>query len=570
MRLTVIGLAGIVVAAFACGGSGSDGSGSSDGGSDATSSSSGGSSGGGSGGGSGGSSGGSGGSSGSGSGSSSGGKDGGSGSSSGGTDAGPPVGASVVTFHNHVNRDGSFVDAKITKAAAPNFHLITTFSAKTTGHVYASPLYVENGPAGKGTFYVATESNVVTAFDETTGAQVWSKTIATPAQNTGAGCGNIGPIGITGTPAIDLASRTMIFDAVHADGSQNIGSHVIHAISIDDGSPKWSVDVSTLQDGTGLKFSDAVQAQNERGAVLIVGGAAFVVFGGHYGDCGAYHGWVVRVKLDGTGAKAWATQVGGAGIWGVGGAASDGQSVFVTTGNGIGGPASWAESEGVFRFDTMLGYTGQTADYFAPYDWQNLDQGDVDLSGSGPLVVDAPGLTPSALVVAQGKDGWLYLMDRANLGGIATMAQRANVGALQVQSGEITNGAAWATISGSTYVVVRPNGTDQGVGCGSGNGDLVAVKLQNMSVAWCANSGGIGSPSITTSDGTNDALVWTFQADQNPGKLMAFDLATGATVFNGGGSANAVSGVRRFTTPIAVHGRIYVGGDGQLFAFGAQ
>ncbi len=534
----------IVVALGACGGS-SGTSGASDGGAggDSTSSSSsGGSSGGGSGGGT-------------------------------GTDGGSGAGASVLQMHNHPNRDGLFVDKAITRAAAAGFHRVASFSGATAGNVYASPLYVESGAGGKGTFYLATESDVVYALDEATGAEVWHTKVAAAPDNTGAGCGNISPIGITGTPAIDLSTRLLVFDAAVASASNTIGTHVVFALSIDDGSVKWQVDESTLHDPGGLAFTP--KTQNQRSAILIVGGVAYVAFGGHYGDCGTYHGWVVGVPLSGTGAKAWATQVAGAGIWAPGGPASDGQSVFVVTGNGFGSATSWAESEGVLRLDPGPSFTRQTADYFAPENWASLDQGDTDLSGSGPLVVDAPALTPSALVMAQGKDGYLYLLDRDNLGGVASGAQLANVGALHVQSGEFTNAGAFATVSGTTYVVVRPNGTDAALGCPAGtSGDLAAVKLdpaapQKMTVAWCAQSGGVGSPSITTSDGTRDALVWVFQADRGTGaSLLAYDLATGAPVFTGGASSDHAGPVRRFTTPIAVHGRIYVGGDDRLYAFG--
>ena len=582
-RLRPHALTGFVVAwVAACGGSNASST-AGDGGPDDATSSSGDSGGGSSSGGSSSGGSGSGGSSSSGSssggakdGGSGGGKDGGSGSGSGGTDAGPPVGASVLGFHNHINRDGFYIDGAITKAVAPTFHRIMTFAGSTAGNVYASPLYVADGPAHKGTFFVATESDVVTAIDEATGNQVWQKTIATPASQTGAGCGNISPIGITGTPAIDLATRLIVFSAASADANSGIATHTIHALSIDDGAEKWNLDVSTLSDPSGVKFADAVQAQNQRGAVLIVNGVAYVVFGGHYGDCGSYHGWVVSVALTGTGAHAWATQIQGAGIWGPGGASSDGQSIYVSTGNATTGNASWSESEGIFRLDAMLGFTKQSADYFAPNNWQALDNGDIDLSGSGPLVVDSPSMTPSALVLAQGKDGYLYLLDRSNLGGIAPTGALGNVGGLQVQSGEITNGGAWANVGSpaTTYVVVRPNSQSGGVGCPNGtSGDLVGVKLDpsaagKMSVAWCASSGGVGSPTITTSDGTNDALVWAFQADQGQGQLLAFDLVTGASVFPGGPAGDAVGNVRRFTTPIAVHGRIYVAGDNQLYAFG--
>jgi hypothetical protein len=491
----------------------------------------------------------------------------GSGGGSGGADSGPPAGTSVLQFHSHVNRDGFFVDPVITKAAAAGFKRDTTFSGAFTGNAYASPLYVQNGPGGKGAFYVATEADIVYALDETSGAVVWQTSVGTPAQNTGAGCGNISPIGITGTPAIDLATRLIVFSAASADGSGNIATHTIHALSIDDGKEAWKVDVSTLKDASGLSFSP--QPQNQRSAVLLLGSTAYVAYGGHYGDCGDYHGWVVGVPLASpTAAKAWATQVKGAGIWGPGGPASDGQSLYVATGNGFGGSATWAESEGIFRLDPGPSFTNQSADYFAPSNWQSLDQGDVDISGSQPLVIDAPSMTPAALVMAQGKDGNLYLLDRGNLGGVGT----ANVGTLNVLSGEITNAGAWATVGGATYVVVRPNQGGSGVGCPNGTaGDLVAVKLdpsapQKMTVAWCANGQGEGSPIITTSDGNADALVWTAGAEAS-NQLHAWDLATGAVVFAGGTTADKLAKVRRFTTPIAANGRVFVGGDGKLFAF---
>jgi hypothetical protein len=506
--------------------------------------------------------GGSGGSSGSGSGSGSGGGD-------GGTEAGgPPVGASVLEYHSHPNRDGYFVDPLLAAASAAKFALDPTFKVTFPDSAWTTPLYVQNGPGGKGTFYVATASNNLYAFDEMTGAQAWPvKNFGTAANNSGAGCGNVHPLGITGTPAIDLATRLIVFDAASADSTGNIATHTVYGASIDDGSTKWSVDVSTLKDPTGLAFSP--QPQNQRGAVLIASGIAYVVYGGHSGDCGNYHGWVVGVPLTGTGAKAWATKVGKAGIWAPGGASSDGQSVFVATGNGDNPNASWAESEGILRLDPGPTFTGQTADYFSPHNWSQLDNGDTDISGSGPLVIDAPSITPSALVLAQGKDGYLYLVQRANLGGIATATGTANVGALRVSNGVIINGSAWATVGGTTYVVLKGTG---GVGCPNGtSGDLIAVKLdpaapQKMSVAWCASAQGQGSPIITSSDGTNDGLAWSFGAEGS-GELHAWNLATGAVVLNGGGTANAVTGGHRFATILAAKGRIVLTTDKGLHAF---
>jgi hypothetical protein len=169
--------------------------------------------------------------------------------------------------------------------------------------------------------------------------------------------------------------------------------------------------------------------------------------------------------------------------------------------------------------------------------------------------------------MAQGKDGNPYLLDRANLGGVGATP----LGQLNVLSGEISNGGAWAHLPSGTYVVVRPNQGGSGVSCPNGtSGDLVAVKLdpkaaQKMSVAWCANAMGEGSPIITTSDGSNDALVWTAGAESS-NALHAWDLQTGQIVFSGGAAADAIKNVRRFTSPIVAHGRVFVGGDGVLYA----
>ena len=53
---------------------------------------------------------------------------------------------------------------------------------------------------------VATESNNVYALDETSGKVVWQQLIGNPMPLSQLPCGNIDPMGITGTPVIDPAS----------------------------------------------------------------------------------------------------------------------------------------------------------------------------------------------------------------------------------------------------------------------------------------------------------------------------------------------------------------------------
>src|SRR5262249_39219664 len=157
---------------------------------------------------------------------------------------------------------------------------------------------------------------------------------------------------------------------------------------------------------------------NERGALALVNGYVYVPYGGHAGDCGDYHGWVVSVPVNNpAGAAGWATVDREAGIWAPGGIASDGTNVYAVTGNGA-GAQMWGNGEMLVRLGSASAFSGNAVDYWVPMDWRNLDQGDVDLGGSGAVVFDLPGSTPSALLATFGKDGNVYLNGRENMGGM--------------------------------------------------------------------------------------------------------------------------------------------------------
>ena len=496
-------------------------------------------------------------------------------------DAAFSLGASVLLARNHPNRDGLFENTGISKTSLPSMQRDGTFAGTVSGAVFGSPLYVENGPQGHGAFFLATESNNVYALDEATGTPLpgWPIQVGPPAVQAASlatGCLSLAPVGITGTPAIDLATRLIVFDAVTGDSSGNIAAHTIQGWSIDGpaNGPAWTINVSAKWPA----FEP--QHQLQRGAVLIVNGVAYVAFGS-FNDCPPFHGWVVGVPLaNPSGAQAFMTPVVGAGIWGPGGPASDGTSVFAVTGNReqdleADASPSWAGSNAVFRFGPSLTFSGSSADFFAPPNWDQLDRLDLDLGSSGPLVVDAPAMTPSALLLAMGKSGVAYLLDRNNLGGLdgGPLASATIVQGLPGNEGQIINAAAWATVSGATYIVVKGYFDATSAECllppdGSAY-DLMAIRLDptapgDMRTVWCAASGGMGSPSITMSDDMNDALVWT-QGAEGDNLLHARDLATGTELYSSG--AQTLASVRRFTTPIAAHGRVLVAGDGMLYAF---
>src|SRR5262249_51229297 len=147
------------------------------------------------------------------------------------------------------------------------------------------------------------------------------------------------------------------------------------------------------------------------------------------------------------------------GIWAPGGLATDGKSVFVATGNTF-GATNWMGGEAIVRLGAGATFSGDPADYFVPSNWQYLDATDLDLGGSGPILVDVPGATPSQLVVALGKNGVAYLMDRNNLGGFGSGdgVNREGLGSAQVATDSIVNAAAAYTTASGTYVVMLSNG----------------------------------------------------------------------------------------------------------------
>jgi len=80
---------------------------------------------------------------------------------------------------------------------------------------------------------------------------------------------------------------------------------------------------------------------------------------------------------------------------------------------------------------------------------------------------------------------------------------------------------------------------------------------------------GVGSSFVTSTDGTNNTVVWSVGAG-NPGdqKLHGYDGDTGAVVYSGGGANEVILGTHRFnTTGIVARGRIYIAADDKVYAF---
>jgi outer membrane protein assembly factor BamB len=512
-------------------------------------------------------------------------------------------GDSVLRHHKNLNHDGAYIEPALTKAAIagqadaglPGLHQDTSFQAVlgANDYVYAQPLFVDGLGVGPDMLLVATEGDNVYALDPATGTPLWTTPVGTPVPPGAKGCGNLPQYGITGTPVIDFASRTIFFDAEvmppadagTADGAAPGTKHEIFALSIDDGSirPGWPVDVGAIAVADDGPFNPMFQGQ--RGALTILDGTLYVPYGGLYGECGTYHGYIVAVSIsDPTHVQTWSTTLGAGGMWAPGGITSDGTAIFVATGNtqgymgnrGLCPPASpppWGGGDGVLRFGVGSAF-GTLQDYFAPYNWLTLDCTDQGL-GADPIPFDLPNSNPSHLVIDFGKDGNAYLLDRTRLGGIATSllpdagdasTPIVSQAGLHVATAQIiTAPAVYATNVGTYVTLFSPAAPASCAGTDTAAWAVVPGSPPTLSFAWCGLANGSGSPIATTSDGHSDAVVWRIGAE-NDGHLHAFDGDTGA-VIHFPASNVVIPNTRRFSSPIVAKGRIYAAGDGNVVAF---
>jgi len=473
--------------------------------------------------------------------------------------AAAPTDATIAFYHGTPDRAGNYVVPALTWAAAGAVHLDQTFDGAIAGHVYAQPLYWHPAGAQRGLIITATESNAVYALDAARGHVVWHITLGAPVPRDALPCGNIDPLGITGTPAIDVSTSTIYLDAmIDRAGTPQ---HLIIGLRLADGSvlPGFPIDVARGLAAHGIHFVPRVQ--NQRGALSLLNGRIFVPFGGHNGDCGDYHGVVAAISLNRPQLVAgWATRAPKGGIWAPAGLSEADGSLYFTTGN-TDNAHGWQDGEGVFRVGTDLARTTNPRDYFAPSNWQQLDDDDLDLSGVTPLPLSVPG-SPRPLMIALGKDGNAYLISRDNLGGVG--------GALAIRraaNSVIITSATTYPAGNTVLVAYRARQAacpmDRYV---NGVAAMAVTADAKLYSAWCSPMNGAGAPIVTTTDGTSNPIVWAVGAEGDD-RLHAFRGDTGEEIRLNSGAASRMSGLRHFATILVAAGRLYIAGDNRIFAF---
>jgi outer membrane protein assembly factor BamB len=408
--------------------------------------------------------------------------------------ASPAISVEWSEYHRDAGRSG----------AGPTDPAMTTprvaWRTGMDADIYASPLIVG------GHVIVATENNTVSSLDIFTGATVWSRHLGAPVDASTLPCGNIRPVsGVTGTPAADVAGGHLYVTAFLRGFH-----HVLFSLSLADGSVAWQQTIDPVG-------SDP-RAQQLRGALAIGSGYVYVPFGGLFGDCGNYHGYVVGVPLRGGTATAFLVPTTtGASIWSPMGAtiAADG-SVYVVTGNATSSASVFGYSDSVLQMSPDL---RTLRSYFAPSNWAELNRGDTDLGSVGAA------LLPGGLVFSIGKEGVAYVLRAGALGGIGG----------QLASRTVCAGAWGGTAWLDTTVFIP---------CIDG---LYAVSVTSTSIQtlWHASRPALAPPM------TAAGAVWA--VDSSSGTLYAFDPQSGRTLYTA-----SLGGVDRYSTPAATEGFVVV------------
>ena len=155
------------------------------------------------------------------------------------------------------------------------------WNTQVNGEIYAEPLIAGN------TVLIATELNNVYGLDASTGTVLWGSALGGAVPSTSLPCGNINPVGITGTPVVDTASGLMYVVALLNSPSIH---YELYAINISNGATSWHETIAP----TGFD----PRYQGQRGALALANGRVYIPFGGRSGDCQPYSGWQRRERLE--------------------------------------------------------------------------------------------------------------------------------------------------------------------------------------------------------------------------------------------------------------------------------
>ncbi|MCU1429329.1 MAG: Esterase [Actinomycetia bacterium] len=409
----------------------------------------------------------------------------------------------------------------------PVYHANAARTGNATGEPSVLPLHrrwtasLDNSVYGQptvfaGRVFAATENNTVYSLDANDGHVLWARHLGPPVNPVApqVGCGNISPLGITSTPVIDTATHTIFVLAAIQDGFKQI-HHQLVGIDAITGARRVSVnaDPGAPQDPLYIQ---------QRAALALGNGRVYIGYGGHAGDCGPYHGWLVSIAENGGGKVAFnvTPHTGEGAIWATSGPAIDSTgNVYVSTGNPDPNAANHDYGESVLKFDPTLHLLANLSTF---------PGGDRDLGSVGPA------LLPNNLLFQVGKQQVGFLIDRASLSTVQQLA---------VCRGEAFGGTAF-------------DGSRLFVPCTE---HIQAVNInaagRSMSLGWTGPATANAGPPIVAG-----GVLWS--VDWPSGKLYGLNPATGATL-----ATAEIGRVPHFASPTAALGLLLIGTNGGVAAF---
>jgi hypothetical protein len=209
-------------------------------------------------------------------------------------------------------------------------------------------------------------------------------------------------------------------------------------------------------------------------------------------------------------------------------------------------------------------------DYFTPYNYADLDVRDIDLGSNGPLLLPDSAGSPEHphLLVACGKEGVVYLLDRDHMG-----HYNRNDDSQIVQSFRIAD--VYAGVYGASAYF------NNLIYFGANNDYLKAYSISNghMSEAPVSQSdsrfGYPGTSPSISANGTNDAIVWVILAEAFRNGASAALYAYNATnlaerlyTSTDAGDRDRLGPAQKFSVPVIANGKVFVGTGGGLSVFG--
>jgi len=498
----------------------------------------------------------------------------------------------VLTYHNDNLRTGqNLQESVLTPKNVNSTGFGKLFSYPVDGAIYAQALYVKNLPMGalgvRNVIYIVTEHDSVYAFDADQKAPqpLWHDSFVDPGSNVTPvpcadepeACDILGTqIGITSTPVIDLDTETLYVCAFTKEGGNY--AYRLHALSLATGSEKFGgpVLIQASVPGTGDGSDGVNVAFNQhnhlqRAALLLANGVVYVAFAS-FGDVHPYHGWLFGYdahRLRRRSVLNLTPNGAAAGIWeGGGGPASDSTgNIYVVTANGTFDADVGGQDFGDSFVKLTPGANSlSVVDFFSPFNQADMDAIDGDLGAGGPLLLPDQGGSHPHLMLAGGKEGTLYLVDRDNMG-------RFHAG----NDGQIVQ----TLVGFFPSIYSTPAFWENKVYIAAYADSLKVFNLNGglLSTAPASHSANVfGFPGATpaiSANGSQEGIVWvlenaSFQV-QRPAILHAYDANdVSHELYNSeqAGTRDTLPVGVGFVGPTVANGKVYVGTLSELAVFG--